>query len=79
MSNIPKDKFLKELDEYQEKNGMRGAKRYSDAEVKRWKEKKPLTEEQLAKLKKRENTGFIFLMLGVSFLFFGAIVYMILQ
>ncbi len=77
MSKVPKDKFLKELDKYQEENGWRGAKRYSDAEVKRWKERQPLSEEQKLALEKRDKRGFIVLVCGVSLLLLWAILSMV--
>ena len=79
MSSVVKDKFLTELDEYHEKNGWRGSKRYSDAEVKRWKERQPLSVEEKARYAKKEKTGFIVLIAGVSILFFGAIIFMMMQ
>ncbi len=79
MSKVVKDKFLTELEEYHEKNGWRGSKRYSDAEVARWKARQPLSEEEKAKYAKKEKTGFIVLIAGVSILFFGAIIFMMMQ
>ena len=79
MSKVVKDKFLTELEEYHEKNGWRGSKRYSDAEVARWKARQPLSKEEKAKYAKKEKTGFIVLIAGVSILFFGAIIFMMMQ
>ena len=79
MSKVVKDKFLIEFEEYQEKNGMRGAKRFSDAEVARWKARQPLSEEENAKYAKKEKIGFIVLIAGVSALVFGSILFMLMQ
>lgn len=79
MSNIPKDKFLKEFDKHQKENGMWGGRRYALSDAKKWKERQPLTEEQKLALEKRDKRGFLVLICGVSILFFGAILYCILQ
>ena len=79
MSSVVKDKFLTELDKQQEENGMRGAKRFSDSEVERWQAKQPLSAEEKARYAKKEKTGFIVLICGVSILLFGAIIFMMMQ
>lgn len=79
MSKVVKDKFLTEFEEYQEKNGMRGAKRFSDSEVARWKARQPLSEEEKAKYAKKEKVGFIVLIAGVSALVLWAVLTMVLD
>ena len=79
MSKVVKDKFLTEFDEYQENNGMYGGKRYTKSDNEKWKANQPLSEEEKARYAKREKTGFIVLIAGVSILFFGAIIFMMMQ
>ena len=79
MSSVVKDKFLTELDKQQEENGMRGAKRFSDSEVERWQAKQPLSAEENARYAKKEKSGFIVLIAGVSILFFGALAFCLLN
>ena len=79
MSNIPKDKFLTEFDEYQEHNGMYGGKRYTKTDNEKWQANQPLTPEQASALERRDRRGFILLITGVAVLLVGAIVICIMQ
>ena len=79
MSNIPKDKFLKEFDQYQEENGMWGGKRFTKADNEKWQANQPLTAEQQIALEKRDKKGFIVLVVGGTVLLIGAIVICMMQ
>lgn len=74
MSNIPKDKFLTEFNEYQEHNGMYGGKRYTKTDNEKWQANQPLTLEQTAALERRGKKGFMILVIGVSILLIGSII-----